>query len=166
MSLLPRPIVTVPDGRTFQGIWPQNLPATGEGPFIWLACRQFHGVPEVTLPAGRCDFATNADARIAHAACEVEPASSWRKGAQQAYAYGGMTGMTPVLLLIGPGDYEAIREKVRRRMSGLTVYRYVQGSYRLLSGPVARLGNRCHGVDLALERARLLQQRAAESHAE
>lgn len=110
------PTVTGPDSRTYRGRWPQNLGEKGEAPYIAALARHVQGVAEVILPAGRCDVATGTDVY------EVEPVRSWRKGAQQAFAYAGMTGLRPALALFGPADYLPIYLAMRDRMPGLALW--------------------------------------------
>lgn len=90
-----RPSITAPDGRIYRGIWPQNVRTPHEGPYIVDLAKRVGGIPEVTLPCGRADVCTNTDV------FEVEPVSSWRSGARQAFSYSGMTGLAANLALFG-----------------------------------------------------------------
>jgi hypothetical protein len=113
------PTIQVPDGRRFRGLRPRDVAGrSGEGPYIAALAEVVGGIAEVVLPAGRADVATNADV------WEVEPVASWRHGAQQAFAYAGMTGLKPALALFGLADYLPIFTKVRDRMPGLTLWRW------------------------------------------
>lgn len=113
------PWIETSDGRRFQGRRPQDVEGhKGEGPYIAALAYVVGGIVEVRLPAGRADVATNTDV------FEVEPVSSWRHGAQQAFAYAGMTGLRPALALFGPADYLPIYLKIRDRMPGLTLWRW------------------------------------------
>lgn len=107
-----------PDGRTFSGRWPQDMPATGEGPYIAALARQVRGACEVVLPVGRADVATDL---IVY---EVEPVRSWREGARQALAYAGMSGLSPALALFGVADYLPIYLRMRDRLPALTLWRW------------------------------------------
>jgi len=120
--------VTAPDGRQFRGRRPGELGVHGEAPYIAALAEQVGGIAEVVLPAGRADVATNTHVY------EVEPARSWRRGAQQAYAYGAMSGLAPVLALFGEADYLDIYVKVRDRMPGLALWRWNGGRWE---GPVS-----------------------------
>lgn len=113
---IPRPYIRVPDGRIFYGRWPQSLGTRGEAPYIAALARHVRGVAEVTLVAGRADVATNEQV------FEVEPARQWRRGAQQAFAYGGMTGLRPVLALFGPIDLLPIYLRIRDKMTPLELW--------------------------------------------
>lgn len=127
-----RPTVTAPDGRTYAGIWPQSVRTPHEGPYIVALAHQVHGIPEVTLPCGRADVATATDV------FEIEPARSWRTGARQAFAYAGMTGLTPNVALFGPADYLPIYLQIRDRMPGLTLWRWQYGRWvRVTSRQIA-----------------------------
>ncbi|MFG3639121.1 hypothetical protein ACGF3C_02455 [Micromonospora sp. NPDC047762] len=108
--------ITVPDGRHFYGRWPQQMPSTGEGPYIAALARQIGGTCEVCLPVGRADVATN---RVVF---EVEPAKQWRTAARQALGYAGQTGLTPAIALFGPADYLRIYLFVRDRLPGLQMW--------------------------------------------
>jgi hypothetical protein len=132
----PRPFVIAPDGRRYSGIWPQNLGSDGEAPFIAALARQVGGVPEVTLPVGRADVATNTHV------FEVEPARSWRVGARQAFSYGGMTGLVPVLAVFGRIDYLDLYLRVRDRIPGLLLWRWDCGRWTpVTSRAAARKGS-------------------------
>lgn len=122
-----RPTITAPDGRTYRGIWPQSLGTTGEAPYIVSLARHVHGVPEVTLPCGRADVATDTDV------FEVEPTRSWTAGARQAFSYAGMTGLAPNLALFGPADYLRIYLRIRDRMPGLILWRWGDGIWERVS---------------------------------
>jgi hypothetical protein len=113
-----RPRVTAPDGRVFRGRWPHELGSSGEAPYIASLAKRVGGVAEVNLPAGRADVATGTHVY------EVEPTRSWRVGAQQAFAYAGMTGLQPVLALFGPADWLPLYLRVRDRMPPLTLWRW------------------------------------------
>jgi hypothetical protein len=110
------PTITTPDGRTFRGRRPSSLGMYGEAPYIAALAGTVGGVAEVVLPAGRADVATGTDVY------EVEPVRSWRHGAQQAFAYAGMTGLRPALALFGVADYLQIYLRVRDRMPGLSLW--------------------------------------------
>jgi hypothetical protein len=110
------PTIRTPDGRIFRGRHPHSLGDQGEAPYIAKLAQATGGICEVTLPAGRADVATDTHVY------EVEPVKSWRKGAQQAFAYAGMTGLEPVLALFGAADYFPIYQRIRDRMRGLTLW--------------------------------------------
>lgn len=113
------PSIQTPDGRRFRGLRACDVAdRPGEGPYIAALAEQVGGIAEVILPAGRADVATNTDVY------EVEPVGSWRHGAQQAFAYAGMTGLRPALALFGEADYLSIYIKIRDRMPGLTLWRW------------------------------------------
>ena len=122
-----RPTVTAPDGRTYRGRWPQDLGTNGEAPYIKALAAQVRGVPEVVLPAGRADVATSTTV------FEVEPAKSWRTGAQQAFAYAGMTGLAPALALFGEADWLSLYLRIRDRMMPLALWRWSYGAWELVS---------------------------------
>jgi len=116
MSNTLRPYVTAPDGRRYKGRHPEQMPMTGEGPYIAELARQTKGVCEVVLPIGRADSANES------AVFEVEPARSWRSGARQAFAYAGQTGWSPALALFGPADYLNIYLFLRDRLPTLRLW--------------------------------------------
>lgn len=119
MSTISRynPSITGPDGRTYRGQYAHTLSAkNGESPWIAALARQIGGIAEVVLPAGRADVATDSHVY------EVEPVKSWRHGARQAFAYSGMTGLSPALALFGKADYVQIYVTVRDRMPGLDLW--------------------------------------------
>lgn len=110
--------ITGPDGRTFHGT-PPHLLSPKSGPEAWHIARlaeHVNGLTEVTLPAGRADVATRTDV------WEVEPIRSWRHGAQQAYAYGAMSGLRPNLGLFGKVDVERIYLKMRHAMPTIRLW--------------------------------------------
>lgn len=115
MTNLRKPITT-PDGRHFYGRWPQQMPATGEGPYIAALARQIDGACEVCLPLGRADVAT------ATTVFEVEPAKQWRTAVRQALGYSGQSGLTPAIALFGPADYLPIYLFVRDRLPGVQLW--------------------------------------------
>lgn len=82
------------------------------------------------MPAGRADVLS------ASHAYEVEPVTSWRKGAQQAYAYGAMSGLTSTLAVFGHSDnladYLPIIEAVMADMVGLELWIYDHSAERWL----------------------------------
>ena len=53
---------------------------------------------------------------------EVEPLRSWQVGAQQAFAYAGMSGLIPNLAIFGRGNYVPIYSKIRDKMPGLRLW--------------------------------------------
>lgn len=108
--------ITSPDGRSFSGRWAQDMPPTGEGPYIAALARTVGGACEVVLPVGRADVATN------ETVFEVEPASQWRIGARQALSYAGQSGLAPALALFGPADYLPIYLFIRNRLPGMTLW--------------------------------------------
>lgn len=110
------PTITVPDGRVFRGRRANTLGDQGEAPYIAALARQVGGIVEVILPAGRADVATETHV------FEVEPVGSWRTGAQQAFAYAGMSGLAPALALFGPADYLPIYLRIRDKMPGLSLW--------------------------------------------
>lgn len=115
MSATRNPITT-PDGRTFTGRWPQDMPTTGEGPYIAALARQVDGACEVVLPVGRVDVATSS------VVFEVEPAHQWRTAARQALAYAGQTGLTPAIALFGAADIPRIYLFLRDRMPAMQLW--------------------------------------------
>ena len=108
--------VTTESGRQFRGRWPQDMPATGEGPYIADLARTVRGACEVVLPIGRADVMNKT------AVFEVEPVASWRTGARQALAYAGQSGLTPALALFGEADYLRIYLFLRDRLDGLDLW--------------------------------------------
>lgn len=118
-----RPSITAPDGRIYRGIWPQNVRTPHEGPYIVDLAKRVGGIPEATLPCGRADVCTNTDV------FEVEPVSSWRSGARQAFSYSGMTGLAANLALFGDADYLDIYLRIRDKMPGLTLWRFNHGRW-------------------------------------
>lgn len=130
--ILPRPYVTTPHGRRLYGRWIRRMYLTGEGPWIIALACSVRGVCEVTTPVGRADVAT--DSLI----FEVEPARTWRHGAQQAYAYGGSTGLRPAVAIFGEADYEEIYLRVRDRMPGLSLWVWQTGWIEITSRRLAK----------------------------
>lgn len=112
--------IETPSGRRFHGTYPHNLNVArgGEAPYIAELAHRVQGLAEVTLPAGRADVANCTDVY------EVEPVRSWKHGAQQAYAYGAMSGLRPNLALFGKADFERIYLTVRDKMPGMTLWLY------------------------------------------
>lgn len=124
---LARPWITVPDGRQFKGRYPHLLGSAGEGPYIAELAEAVDGIAEVILPAGRADVATNTDV------FEVEPVATWVKGAQQAFAYGGMSGLHPAVALFGEAEYLPIFLRVRDQMPGLTLWVFADYGWRKIT---------------------------------
>lgn len=118
--------VTTPLG-TFSGRYPQQMRATGEGPYIAALARHVNGACEVALPFGFADVACETTV------FEVEPVKSWRQGARQALAYAGQTGLDPALALFGDADYLKIYDYVRKRLPSLTLWRWNYGAWEWLS---------------------------------
>jgi hypothetical protein len=118
-----RPYVTAPDGRRFFGKPASELGSTGEDPFIASLTQAVNGIAEVCLPAGRADVATDTEV------FEVESVQSWRAGAQQAYAYGAMSGLRPHLALFGPANYLPIYLRMRDHMPDLTLLVWASESW-------------------------------------
>lgn len=124
-----RPRVTGPDGRVWLGQWPNSLPNRGEWPYMRVLAEQVGGVIEAVLPCGRADVLSSTTA------FEVEPVKSWRHGAQQAFAYGAITGTQPAVALFGRADYLPIYLRIRDRMMPLALwvwdgYRFVEVTSR------------------------------------
>ena len=143
-----RPHVTSPDKtRVFYGQWPQSIVTRqdAEAPYIAALAKRVRGIVEVTLPAGRADVAN--DTHV----FEVEPVRSWRKGAQQAFAYGGMAGLRPVLALFGAADYLPIYLRIRDRLPGLELWVWT-GAWSAVtsrtSAPSQYATSRCQPPDL------------------
>lgn len=111
-----RKYIQGPDGHRYPGRWPQQMPHTGEGPYIAALARRVRGACEVTLPLGRIDVATD------DAVFEVEPVASWRKGARQVMAYAQQTGMKAALALFGPADYVPIYLYLRDRVQCIDLW--------------------------------------------
>ena len=126
-----RPALTLPGGELAVGRWPQDLGTTGEAPYIANLAIAVRGIAEVKLAAGR------ADAANATHVWEVEPVKSWRHGAQQAYAYSAMSGLSPALALFGNADYLSIYLEVRDKMCGLQLWVWRQGRFELTTSRVS-----------------------------
>lgn len=124
--------VLTPSGRRFAGRWPQDMPQTGEGPYIAALARTVHGACEVVVPLGRADVAN------ASHIYEVEPVGSWRSGARQVLAYAWQTGLTPALALFGPAEYERIYLFLRDRLPGIDLWVWRDGWERTTSRASAR----------------------------
>lgn len=130
------PAVTVPDGRTFRGLWPQNVPNTHEKPYIIALARHVNGVCEVTVPAGRADVMTS------ETAFEVEPSKTWRTGLRQALAYSAATGTAPGLALFGPADYLKVYLWLRDNLPCVTLWRWERTWHHITSRQAAATGQR------------------------
>lgn len=117
-----RNIITTPTGRRLRGRWPQDMPPTGEGPYIAALAQQLGGACEVALPVGRADVATKTTI------FEVEPAHQWRTAVRQAYGYAGQTELTPAIALFGEANYLQIYLFVRDRLPGMQLWIY-RGSW-------------------------------------
>jgi hypothetical protein len=116
---IPVPVVRSPDGRRFRGRYPNGLSGLGEGPYIAALAQQVCGIAEVMLPAGRADVAND------KTVFEVEPFRSWKRGAQQAFAYAAMSGLRPALALFGDMQADqmlSIYLRVRDRMMPLELW--------------------------------------------
>lgn len=111
-----RPALTLPNGGSAIGQWPQDVVGTGEGPYIANLASAVRGIAEVKLPAGRADVANETHV------WEVEPVRSWRHGAQQAYAYSAMSGLLPALALFGAADYLSIYLQIRDGMPPIQLW--------------------------------------------
>lgn len=143
-----RPHVTSSDkARIFYGQWPQSIlfRRDAEAPYIVALAGHVRGIVEVTLPAGRADVANSTHI------FEVEHVRSWRKGAQQAFAYGGMTGLRPVLAVFGEADYLPIYLRIRDRLPGLELLVW-NGAWSAVtsrvSAPSLHATSRCEPPDL------------------
>ncbi|GGM26546.1 hypothetical protein GCM10011608_09140 [Micromonospora sonchi] len=128
--------VTAPDGRSYSGRWPQQIPHTGEGPFIAALARTVNGACEVVLPVGRADVATSTTI------FEVEPAARWRAGLRQVLAYAGQTGQRPALALFGAADYLKIFLFIRDRLPGTSLWVYRGHWVEVSSRAKARFAHR------------------------
>lgn len=111
------------NGREFFGKHPTDqLDLNTETPFGRRLAVAVGGLMEVGLPAGRADVMSSTHA------FEVEWVSSWRKGAQQAYAYGAMSQLIPALAVMGHtqglAKYLPIIESVVNEMVGLELWVY------------------------------------------
>jgi hypothetical protein len=115
------------NGREFFGTHPDNqMDVNSETPFGRRLATAVDGLMEVGLPAGRADVMSSTHA------FEVEWVSSWRKGAQQAYAYGAMSQLIPALAVMGHTQglarYLPIIEIVANEMVGLDLWVYDHGT--------------------------------------
>lgn len=117
------PGVRAPDGRVFLGRYPQDVPRNSETEYCVALAELVGGVLEVVLPAGRADVATN------EVVFEVESIATWRHGAQQAFAYGAMSGLKPALALFGRDEYLDVYLEVRDKMLGLDLWVWRNGGW-------------------------------------
>lgn len=120
------PTVTVADGRTFKGLWPQQCAPNHESPYADALAELVSGVREVSVPAGRADVMTPT------VAYEVEPAANWKAGLRQALAYAAATGTTPGLALFGEADYAKIYGWFRKELPIVELWRW-DGSWKRLT---------------------------------